>query len=808
MLVTRFRQEALAAAAIRHQNIIAVTDFGVVRGVMPFLVMEFVKGQSLQDILADEGILSPERALEIMSAVCAGVGAAHRQNIVHRDLKPLNIMLQSGVPVSEGLKVLDFGLAKIKSGELLGSFVQAKTSGLMGSPFYMAPEQWSDEEPDVRADIYSLGVILYQMLAGEVPFRGSNIPSIMKKHLTSEMPSFGAFEVEVPPPVEAVVRHALAKEAAGRPASVAEFITELREAVETSKSFSYGVQSVSYVQGETVVTGPVTSGSLSGLDQRDTTLYVHSFPPSSRVFINNISVGITDQRGELVLHDMLRGEHQVVVAHEGFQDWRTSIDLDGGNCRVEAKLESINTGASEAGGVSGTIEASSLYDVSISPAEREAPELPLNAGRQGEAETSHLDRSGQQAVLPTNDDRRANPAGVEEASRPQEEVARSDRHNAPFVAEADLDSESATALLSGASLREALTDSGTGTQASQSRPDIINTAVSRDARQSVAGENAFATVPLHHSTAKNAIVETSTAGMQIPPQTVDTGHAQVRRSPLPFYIIVSLIGFVIILIGGTLFVVKLTRGHVESPKTEAVKPASVKPSVRTKPDLLAIPGGKFMMGRDNGGNPESPAHAVEVQPFSMDRTEVTNTEYAEFIADTGQQAPPGWSGNQPPSGQENWPVSNVSFDDAKAFAEWRSKRDGVAYRLPTEQEWEFAARNGGEFLYPWGNSFQQGDANLGTRVGKPVGSYPNGRNQWGVDDLIGNLWEWTATPIELYTGNKQILPPEVHGWIVIRGGSFSSDTTGPKAVTAVYREWVEPARKDPKLGFRLVRSGP
>src|SRR5918992_1478989 len=198
MLVTRFRQEALAAAAIRHQNIIAVTDFGVVRGTMPFLVMEFVNGKSLQDILAEEKIMSPARALEFISAIGSGVAAAHRQNIVHRDLKPLNIMAQTDRPVSEGLKILDFGLAKIKSGELLGSFIQAKTSGLMGSPFYMAPEQWSDEEPDARADIYSLGIILYQMLAGEVPFRGNSVPSIMNKHLTAQPPPLAEKGVEVP----------------------------------------------------------------------------------------------------------------------------------------------------------------------------------------------------------------------------------------------------------------------------------------------------------------------------------------------------------------------------------------------------------------------------------------------------------------------------------------------------------------------------------------------------------------------------------------------------------------------------------
>src|SRR5215218_4404783 len=234
MLTTRFRQEALAAAAIRHQNIIAVTDFGVVRGTMPFLVMEFVKGRSLQEILASEGAMPAARALEFITAIAAGVGAAHRQNIVHRDLKPLNIMVQDDVPIAEGVKILDFGLAKIKSGELLGSFIQAQTSGLMGSPFYMAPEQWSDEEPDARADIYSLGVILYQMLSGEVPFKGSSIPAIMKKHISDPPPSFHSHGVAVPPAIEAVVRHCLEKEVSARIESVPAFLRELHAALNSS----------------------------------------------------------------------------------------------------------------------------------------------------------------------------------------------------------------------------------------------------------------------------------------------------------------------------------------------------------------------------------------------------------------------------------------------------------------------------------------------------------------------------------------------------------------------------------------------
>src|SRR4051794_29184855 len=233
MLVTRFRQEALAAAAIKHPNIIAVTDFGVVRGTMPFLVMEFVNGRSLQEIMAEEGAMPAGRAFELICAIASGVAAAHRQNIVHRDLKPLNIMVCENMPVSEGLRILDFGLAKIRSGELLGSFVQAKTSGLMGSPFYMAPEQWSDEEPDSRADIYSLGIILYQMLGGDVPFKGSSIPSIMKKHLTESPPPLKSMGVDVPPQIEAAVRHALSKEVGERTPSVEAFLKELRDAVST-----------------------------------------------------------------------------------------------------------------------------------------------------------------------------------------------------------------------------------------------------------------------------------------------------------------------------------------------------------------------------------------------------------------------------------------------------------------------------------------------------------------------------------------------------------------------------------------------
>src|SRR5947209_1913097 len=230
-LVARFRQEAMASAAIRHPNTVSVTDYGVLDGTMPYLVMEFIEGHSLHDILIQEKRLAPARAVEIMLAVCAGVAAAHRIGIVHRDLKPLNILVRPGLPLGEAVKVLDFGLAKIKSGELLGSFVAAQTQGMMGSPFYMAPEQWGDEDIDVRADIYSLGVILYQMLAGDVPFKGKSIPSIMNMHLNTAPVPLSERAVEVPEALERAVQHALEKDPARRPKSVGEFAAELRAAL-------------------------------------------------------------------------------------------------------------------------------------------------------------------------------------------------------------------------------------------------------------------------------------------------------------------------------------------------------------------------------------------------------------------------------------------------------------------------------------------------------------------------------------------------------------------------------------------------
>ena len=628
-LTTRFRQEALAAAAIRHQNIIAVTDFGVVRGTMPFLVMEFVKGHSLQEIMMKEGAMPPQRAWEFITAIAAGVGAAHRQNIVHRDLKPLNIMVQDDVPIAEGVKILDFGLAKIKSGELLGSFIQAQTSGLMGSPFYMAPEQWSDEEPDARADIYSLGVILYQMLCGEVPFKGSSIPSIMKKHLTTPPPSFQSMGVTVPPAIEAVVRHALEKEPEARIDSIDTFLKELHAAINATPYVGSLRETVAMDPNRTMASAVTTLN-----------------PPPTE------SPGTTTKAP-------INPDTKFAASFELLDGTMNGVDQAR---RAEPKPTEV-------------LPAPPVLEVE-------------------DPETTHVQRKVEPAVA------------VPGPSRPVRQTIEIDRR-----------SRFATVWIIGAVLLVLI----------------------------VAGLGVGGYLLL--------------SSRQVPPEPTPTPTPTIASN--------------------------------------------------SKADLVPIEAGSFFMGRNSGPPVETPAHPVTVAAFQIDRTEVSNTEYGEFVREMKHAPPTHWTGDKPPFGQELYPVANVSYNDALAFAAWRSKRDGVSYRLPTEEEWEYAARNGARGdLYPWGPDWKENAAVVREAAPAPVGSRAEGRNRWGVADLVGNVWEWTSSKSSIYPGNTALLPGELQDWVAIRGGCYVSDPArADKPVTACMRDFLPASTKNPLLGFRLVRSG-
>ncbi|HEV7745046.1 MAG TPA: serine/threonine-protein kinase [Pyrinomonadaceae bacterium] len=225
-IVARFSREARAASRISHPHALSVTDFGEAEGGVVFLVMEYLSGQTLKQIIREEGPMALPRAVEILRQVGGALDAAHAEGVVHRDLKSDNIMLLSSSG-ADYAKVLDFGIAKIKEPE--GTYDPGLTAPdlVIGTPQYMSPEQCS-QSPDIdaRSDIYSLGVILYEMLVGHVPFTGGSPTAIMLKHLQHPAPSVLDERGDVPEAIGGVVARAMEKRPEDRYETVAELVED------------------------------------------------------------------------------------------------------------------------------------------------------------------------------------------------------------------------------------------------------------------------------------------------------------------------------------------------------------------------------------------------------------------------------------------------------------------------------------------------------------------------------------------------------------------------------------------------------
>ncbi|MGM0575958.1 MAG: protein kinase domain-containing protein [Myxococcota bacterium] len=212
----RFRREARAASRLQHPNSVQVLDFGEEDDLF-YIVMEFLEGRSLGDVLYEEGPLSTGRIVHLMTGVCRALARAHDLGIIHRDMKPDNILVFPGVdddgnPV-ERVKVCDFGIAKIQQGDVGDSIPTITEVGqVSGTPHYMSPEQCQAMALDSRSDIYSCGVVLYHMATGEVPFDAGSAVNVMVMHISREPEPPSAVNPEISPDLERVIRRAMAKD--------------------------------------------------------------------------------------------------------------------------------------------------------------------------------------------------------------------------------------------------------------------------------------------------------------------------------------------------------------------------------------------------------------------------------------------------------------------------------------------------------------------------------------------------------------------------------------------------------------------
>lgn len=219
----RFYQEAKAAGRLNHPNIVTIYDVGK-SGDVAYIAMEFLEGRELRDIMNERGVLPVEQVLDVTAQVALGLQYAHEHGIVHRDVKPSNIML-----VRDGhAKITDFGIARMAS-----SAVRTQTGMVLGSPKYMSPEQVMGKEIDQRSDIFSLGVMLYEMLTGHAPFDGENVNAIMYQTLNVIPAPPNSVNPAVPEMVNFIVAKALAKGLEDRYQNARDFASDLRSCRDT-----------------------------------------------------------------------------------------------------------------------------------------------------------------------------------------------------------------------------------------------------------------------------------------------------------------------------------------------------------------------------------------------------------------------------------------------------------------------------------------------------------------------------------------------------------------------------------------------
>jgi serine/threonine protein kinase len=310
-LIGRFQTEARAAGLLTHPNITVVFDAGEEEGVF-YITMELVEGRSLQAMLDGRQLFPLSRVMRLMEQVCAALDFAHQRNVVHRDIKPANLMLTA----NDTVKITDFGTAKILQ------FGTAQTSHVMGTPSYMSPEQVKGKPVDGRSDIFSLGVILYELMTGEKPFPGQNITTVIYKIINEDPIPPRSLDSSIHPGLSAVITHALAKEPTARFQSCQELLDALKNFHEI-------------VTPEATVRMSPTNNPTGGAGARATTQPVRPSLLASNVHMNSSEavirpfLGIEEDRkppkksSSVILTLILLG----IIGYSGYRVWPPLLDI-------------------------------------------------------------------------------------------------------------------------------------------------------------------------------------------------------------------------------------------------------------------------------------------------------------------------------------------------------------------------------------------------------------------------------------------------------------------------------------------------
>lgn len=720
----RFVREAKALAQLSHPNILHVNDFGEENGLL-YLVMDYIPGGTLKKIMGKP--MNWQAAAKLIIPLARALGTAHKQGIIHRDVKPANILMtESGEPM-----LSDFGIAKLMAGE---ETIDLTGTGVgVGTPEYMAPEQGLNRNVDHRADIYALGTVFYELVTGRKPYRADTPLAVMLMRASEPLPIPTQFIPNLPQAVEQVILKSLAKQPENRYQDAAKFAEALENLLhgtapektgQAKKSFPY------LIAGGAITVLAILAGVL---------FYING---KNQAPAEEPSAVVAATAAELPATESIQSSSTAAASPElgspDFMDDFEDVQFDGAynstkwNCletscpseifsQEDGRLKVAKSNATPQGGYQlGARDFWKFEEVSIV---------------QTEFMLESIIGNGQELILQLN------------VIRPGLDWYTScnvgDGYFLCKVRTNGID-DYATGFV----------DLGYGSwHTAGIKVDPVTQELSFHLDDEKIGS---------YSPHQLSEIKGSDARITISAYSGERG---------------SIVGYV-----DDLQVV--LRG--QQPPEGASQPSGTStsegvPAGRDGIAMLSVPAGKFQMGSE--GKNSFPLHPVYLDAFWLDETEVTNEKISAFVQQTGyvtdaenagasevyiggnsiaNRSGVNWlhpfNKTDTLNGMEKYPAVHISWNDARAYCEWAGER------LPTEAEWEKAARGPEGYYYPWGNIQPNDDPRYYHLEIMPVGTYPNEASGYGLLDMGSNVQEWTSDWYAPLTGfeaaNPKGLPAE------------------------------------------------
>jgi serine/threonine-protein kinase len=797
--VERFRREARAAASLRHPNIVQIYDFDVTENGLYYMVMEYIDGTSFDNyLLRHPPPLSLSQTMDFYRQICGALQVAHEKGVVHRDIKPANIMVDK----AERPYLADFGIAQI-----VGDSRLTQSGMSTGTPQYMSPEQVTGGAISPATDIYALGIMLYQLTTGHLPFEGGNPATIMMNHVTEPPELPHVYAPDISPAIESVILKSLAKEPSDR----------FEEAA--------GLwQALAAAQGGTAVDLPAQTG----VKTRSGVTAVHPEPVGTLA-------------GSAASETVVAPEPQptLITAVGGTPGWVWPVVAV-----AVVALVAVGFLLARGSGMTPSPTPTSASDIN-SPGEAAVIPAPTTAPTATPSPTQTPAPTG--TATPTSTPTppiggmRFIPGGVFTMGNSQGNADEQPPHEVT-LSDFFMDETEVT----NAAYAQFVAETGHAAPAYWRQPDPSQWQVTAQ-NAYIAGDptdlfmvdglhvqpvTGVLSMTLDADTDKGLLTAVFTGTLRPTADQIYTGTFRIEQDfffdgpPFPQFKEGG--------IGDQVHMHGQSGNELPMyPELTAYIGTWGTADLYFNDELLFSALGTHLMYsdgvRDDTGlfirradgqccfSPAAPADSgldpndQEITYWlfpGVDYSEAQDFWIALHFEDITELVAPIFRGPAAyPEGQELYPVTNVSWFDAAAYCEW------IGARLPTEAEWEYAARGPQGNLYPWGN--EKGDVrqNSGNVLAgtAPVGSFPEASSPFGLQDMAGNVWEWTADwyDPEYYADS----PPEnptgpVNGMEkVVRGGGFQLlDFLGLDEARSTHRLPLDPTVPREDVGFRCALS--